>query len=56
MVPVVSHDTALVSWMIRLPYGGHPLYLFDGPSGPFKPAGEDFLGTVAPMPPWRVLL
>lgn len=39
----------------QVTYNGHPLYLFDGPSTPFSPAGEGFLETVLPLPPWHGL-
>jgi predicted lipoprotein with Yx(FWY)xxD motif len=39
----------------QVTYAGHPLYLFDPPSSPFVPAGEGFLETVLPLPPWHGL-
>jgi predicted lipoprotein with Yx(FWY)xxD motif len=37
----------------QVTYAGHPLYLFDPSSAPFKPIGEDYLETVAPVAPWH---
>jgi predicted lipoprotein with Yx(FWY)xxD motif len=37
----------------QVTYGGHPLYLFDAPSSPFMPTGEDYPETVLPLPPWH---
>lgn len=39
----------------QVAYAGHPLYLFDPPFKPFVPAGENFLETVLPLPPWHGL-
>jgi hypothetical protein len=40
-----------IGWQVT--YNHHPLYLFDPPSSPFKPVGENFLETVKPLPPWH---
>jgi predicted lipoprotein with Yx(FWY)xxD motif len=37
----------------QVTYAGHPLYLFDPSSAPFRPIGEDYLETVAPLAPWH---
>ena len=37
----------------QVTYAGHLLYLFDPSSAPFKPLGEDYLETVAPLAPWH---
>jgi predicted lipoprotein with Yx(FWY)xxD motif len=37
----------------QVTYAGHPLYLFDPSSAPFKPLGENYLETVAPLAPWH---
>jgi hypothetical protein len=39
----------------QVTYAGHPLYLFDPPSVPLMPAGEDYFETVAQMLPWHGL-
>jgi predicted lipoprotein with Yx(FWY)xxD motif len=37
----------------QVTYAGHPLYLFDPSSAPFKPLGENYLESVAPLAPWH---
>lgn len=42
-----------IGWQVT--YNHHPLYLFDPPSSPFDPQGENFLESVLPLPPWHGL-
>ncbi len=51
MVGLVHRDG--IGWQVT--YNHHPLYLFDPPSSPFDPQGENFLETVQPLPPWHGL-
>lgn len=37
----------------QITYAGHPLYLFDPSSVPFRPLGLDYAETVEPLAPWH---
>jgi predicted lipoprotein with Yx(FWY)xxD motif len=37
----------------QITYAGHPLYLFDPSSAPFRPLGVDYVETVEPLAPWH---
>lgn len=37
----------------QVTYNGHPLYLFDPSSAPFRPLGAYYVETVSPLAPWH---